>query len=62
MRAEDVASALLLLGVTPLAHLLAPWHTHSPQAASDVYSPLSGEVVEVNEDLVKEGSLVSSLY
>lgn len=30
----------------------------APQAASDVYAPLSGKVVEINEDLVKEPAKV----
>ena len=32
----------------------------SVKAASDVYAPISGEVVEVNEDLASEPALVNS--
>ena len=32
----------------------------SVKTASDIYSPLSGEVVEVNETVVKDTSLVNS--
>jgi glycine cleavage system H protein len=32
----------------------------SVKAASDIYSPVSGEVVEVNADLVKKPELVNS--
>lgn len=32
----------------------------SVKAASDVYAPISGEVVEVNEEIVKEPALVNS--
>lgn len=32
----------------------------SVKAASDVYAPLDGEVVEINEDVVKDPSLVNT--
>jgi glycine cleavage system H protein len=32
----------------------------SVKAASDVYAPVSGEITEVNQDIVKEPSLVNS--
>ena len=32
----------------------------SVKAASDVYAPLSGDIVEVNEDIVKEPALINS--
>jgi hypothetical protein len=33
-------------------------HPSPPQAASDVYAPISGEVVEINEELKNETSKV----
>lgn len=32
----------------------------SVKAASDVFAPLAGEVVEINEDIVKDPSIVNS--
>jgi glycine cleavage system H protein len=32
----------------------------SVKAASDVYAPVSGEIAEVNQDIIKEPSLVNS--
>lgn len=50
------ASAFFLLS---LLLLLPLKHGSYLQAASDVYSPISGEVVEINQALVDEPAKVS---